>query len=148
MPQISKRPLSRIIYERIFKIFIEVIVDIKDKKESEDFLKDFLTPTERIMLAKRLTIAILLSKNYDYDTIHKVLHVSNTTISSVNNYIKFSGEGYRKVIDKFLKKEAIKDLLSSIVEDVASLGSIGGKGSYVWKTVKKIVQENKRKKPF
>jgi TrpR-related protein YerC/YecD len=96
MAQVSRHPLSKLIYERIFEIFIKSIISIKNKKEAEDFLNDFLTPTERIMLAKRLTIAVLLTKGYDYNQIHKVLHVSTATIAGVNVFLKYTGEGYKK----------------------------------------------------
>lgn len=148
MTQVSKHPLSKAIYERIFEIFIKSIVSIKDKKEAEDFLNDFLTPTERIMLAKRLAIAVLLTKDYDYNQIHKLLHVSTATIGGVNILLKYTGEGYKKVIDKLLKEETIKNLLLSVVEDFAAVGSIGGKGSGAWRDVRRRIQKKRREKPF
>ena len=148
MAQVSKHPLSKAIYERIFEIFIKSIVSIKDKKEAEDFLNDFLTPTERIMLAKRLAIAVLLTKGYDYASIRKILHVSFSTVASVSVFLKYTGEGYKKVVDKLLKEEAIKDFLLSIGEDFAAVGSIGGKGSGAWRDVKKSIQKKRKSKPF
>jgi len=148
MAQVSRHPLSKIIYERIFEIFIKSIVSIKDKKEAEDFLNDFLTPTERIMLAKRLAIAVLLTKGYDYASIRKILHVSFSTVASVSVFLKYTGEGYKKVVDKLLREEAIKDFLLSIGEDFAAVGSIGGKGSRAWRDIKKSIQKKRQSKPF
>jgi len=148
MTQISKHQLSKLVYERIFEIFIKSIVGIKDKKEAKDFLKDFLTPTERIMLAKRLSTALLLAKGYDYTTIHKIIHVGSATISSINNILKNESEGYKKVIGRLLREEAIKDFLLEIVEDFSALGTIGGMGSNIWKDIHKRVYKKRKEKPF
>ena len=50
------------------------------------------------MLGKRLAIAMLLEKGYDHRTIHSILKVSTTTVSSVNFWLQTKGKGYRKVI--------------------------------------------------
>lgn len=43
-----------------------------------------MTPTERIVFAKRLEIALLLHRGKSYDEISKKLNVSSATISSIS----------------------------------------------------------------
>ena len=65
MTQVSKYPLSKDVYDKIFEIFLKTLINIKNKNEGRNLIKDFFTPTERIMFAKRLGIALLLEKNYN-----------------------------------------------------------------------------------
>ena len=104
MSQVSKYPLSKDIYDRIFEIFLKTLINVKDKNEGRNLLKDFFTPTERMMFAKRLGIALLLEKNYDYQTIRGILKVSSGTIASVNLARKYGNQGYNKFIEKILKQ--------------------------------------------
>lgn len=143
MAQVSRYPLPKKIYERIFEILFQSVAKIKNKKEAEEFFNDFLTPTERIMLAKRLAIAVLLSRNYDYRSIRKVLNVSPPTIAAVSIALKYTGEGYRKIVDRLLGEEAIKESLLEVLGDLAELGSLGG--SEVWRGVRKGLKKRKKK---
>ena len=42
--------------------WISNFIEIKNKEEADQFISDFLTPTEKIMLAKRLAIAFYLKR--------------------------------------------------------------------------------------
>ena len=148
MAQVSRYPLSQKTYERIFEILFESILKIKNKEEAEEFLGEFLTPTEKIMLAKRISIAVLLTKDYDYRAIIKTLHVSFPTIAGVSASIKYAGGGYRKVVEKLLKEERVRDILLSVVEGIATVGAVGGKGSGDWWQLKRSIQKKKLARPF
>lgn len=111
MTQVSKYPVSKAVEERIFEILFKVLAGMGEPKEVEQFLEDFLSPVEQIMLAKRLSIAVLLTKGYNYDEIRKVLRVSPPTISQVAISLKYAGEGYKEVVDKLIKEEKIKKFL-------------------------------------
>jgi len=147
MTQVSRYPVSPRVYERIFEIFFQSSTKIRKKEEAEQFFNDFFTPTEKIMLAKRLSIAVLLAKKYDYNSIRKILRVSPPTIAGVSKLMQFS-KGYQLLVGKILKEEAIKNILLDLVEGVAIIGSQGGKGSNIWWEVRKTVKEKKRAKRF
>lgn len=66
----------------------------------ERYIFDLLTPTERIMLAKRLAIAAFLIEGLPYHAISEMLKVSTSTIGRVNLWLKTAGDGYRLVIEK------------------------------------------------
>ncbi len=68
-------------YEKIFSIFYKVLGQTDDKEKFNKILFDLLTPAERIMIVKRIAIIYLLMKDIHYETICKVLKVSNTTVS-------------------------------------------------------------------
>lgn len=148
MTQVSRYPLSGSVYQRIFEIFFESVLKLKNKNEAEIFFTEFLTPTEKIMLAKRISIAVLLSKEYDYRSIKKILHVSFPTIASVNASLKYTGKGYQQVVERLLKEEKINEILLNVAGGIAAVGAFGGKGNYEWRKVKRSIEKKKFEKPF
>lgn len=145
MAQVSKYPISKEIYDRIFEIFLKSLINLKNKDEAEDFVKSLLTPVERIMLAKRLAIAFLLEKNYEYRQIQKVIRVSLPTISSVSSIRKYGNQGYKNIITKILKDEKMNDLLEKTVLKLLEFPAKGSKGSGVWRYLKQEVEKERRK---
>ena len=146
MSQVSKYPLSKETYDRIFEIFLKTLINIKDKEEGNSLISDFFTPTERIMFAKRLGIALLLEKGYDYQIIKSSLKVSSATIASVNQARQYGNNSYRNFISKVQKDELISNFLEELALKFVSLPASGTKGSAVWKQIKKELEENKKKK--
>lgn len=121
MTQVSRYPLRADMEERLFEIFWQVLADLKTAPEIRVFLHDLLTPTERIMLAKRLGIALLLIKQYDYATIREILKVSTTTIAHVALWLKTEGSGYRAALMKIIKKEKQEAFWDSLERTLAQV---------------------------
>ena len=144
MSQVSKYPISKNVYDRIFEIFLKTLINVRDKNEGRNLLKDFFTPTERIMFAKRLGIALLLERNYNYQTIRNILKVSSGTTASVNLARKYGNQGYNKFIEKILKDEQISGFLEEIALKLVSLPASGTKGSGPWKQAKRVLIKRKR----
>lgn len=147
MAQVSKYPISDKVYQRILENFLKTLVEIKTKDEAQEFIKDFLTPTEQIMLAKRLSIALLLEKGYEYRTICKVLRVSFPTVASVSLMRKIDGRGYQLMLKRLLTDEKIKDFLLQIGESLTELMS-KGKGSGTWRYLHQELKTKRREKQF
>lgn len=105
MAQVSRRILPKEVQEKIYEIFWQSLALCKNKNTVASFLEDLLTPTEKVMLAKRVSIAFLLLKGYDYRTINQTLKVSNPTIWLVKTWLKNKGEGYRRILNKILRDE-------------------------------------------
>jgi TrpR-related protein YerC/YecD len=117
MPQVSKIKPNPQISKRIHNILLESLLKLKNQTEVVEFITDLLTPTEQIMVAKRLSIAVLLTKGYTYGSIMDILKVSRSAITSVSNAIALSGKGYQKVVNRLLREQKIKNLLLTI-EDI------------------------------
>lgn len=62
------------------------------------FLRDLLTPSERIMLGRRIIIARLLIAGESYEKIGERLRVSSTTIGRVHRWLKDQFPGLEKAI--------------------------------------------------
>lgn len=146
MPQVSKIPLRENVYQRIFELLVKLLTDSFSKNEAEDLINALLTPTERIVLAKRLAIAILLSKNYTYRDIQKVVHVNKETIARVNMSLRYGGMGYKYFIKRIATEEKIQKFWEQIEDIITSPGTSGGKGSGVWRYLRQEIKAKRRKR--
>ncbi len=147
MTQVSKYLISDEVYERIFDIFVKAFLNLNTKKDITNFLNDFLTPTEQIMLAKRFAIAFLLTKGYSYREISEILRVSTSTIGFVSMDLKLK-KYYRNVVDEIFKDERVEESIEKVVSKVLGILSSGGSKSGSWRSLKSEIENKKRKKPF
>lgn len=145
MTQVSRYPISKKVADRIFEVFLKTLVEIKSNEEADQFISDLLTPTEKIMLAKRLAIAFLLEKGYDYRSIQKIIRVSAPTITSVNIARKYGKEGYRRLISKITRDEKLKDFFENVVIKILNAPSALEKGRGPWSYLRDDVEEQKRR---
>ena len=126
MVQVSKHPLEPKVEGKVEKIFIESVQKVQSLDEVVSFLHDLLTRTEKIMLAKRVAVAFLVIKGeLQYREISKILRVSLGTIAKINSVLSLQGGGYRKILTKILKKQAIRQMLfelSDIIKPVPGKG--------------------------
>lgn len=145
MSQVSKYPISKQISDRIFEIFLNTFVNIRTNEEADEFISDLLTPTEKIMLAKRLAIAFLLEKNYDYRTIQKIIRVSTGTIAFVNLSLHHGSTGYKKLIYKIVQEEKLTGFFETAIIKVLSAPAALEKGRGAWTYLKQKAEEQKQK---
>ena len=145
MPQVSKYPLRKEVFERVFELLLKTIADSHTQKEATQLIDDLLTPTEKIMLAKRLSIAVLLAKNYSYKDIQEILRVSKPTIAFVNLYLKHGRGGYRRFVEKVLKEEKMEGFWAKAADLTLSVGS-KGKGSGDWRYLRQELKKKRWKK--
>lgn len=105
MAQLSKRVLQKNVEEKILDLFWTSISMLSAKEKVALFLDDLLSPTEKLMLGKRLAIAFMLMKGYDYPSINNRLKVSDSTIWNVKTNLTYKGKGYKMVIEQIMNKE-------------------------------------------
>lgn len=77
---------------------------IRGRDATKAFLKELLTPSERIMLGRRIWIARLLLSGWTHADIGEHLEVGPNTIVKVEKWLKKQMPGYRDAI-KGLEKE-------------------------------------------
>lgn len=136
MAQISRRKLSKEIEKRIYHLLFNSLASLSKASNVERFLLDLLSPTEITMLAKRLSIAILLSKGFSYDLIKETLKVSQGTISQVNKTLNSDHSGYKIVVSKAIQDQRLSDLFNKVEENIAGvLPNSNLKGSLVKRSI-------------
>jgi uncharacterized protein YerC len=123
MPQVSRRRLPKQVEERIYESFYKAIT-LLGKEGADLFYNDLLTKTEKVMIPKRLAIAILLSKGRTYAEIKDRLNVTQSTIVSVAKTLEYS-EGYKLAIKKLEKSEAWREMWQDIERTLYRFNSPG-----------------------
>ena len=121
MPQVSKRIPSQVVEERMFEVFEKTFLDLKSVEDARLLLGDLLTRTEKIMVAKRLAIAVLLAKDYDYRSITNILKVSFSTINAILKQQVIDGRGYKKAVDKILKNESLDEFYTQLAKNISKV---------------------------
>ena len=62
------------------------------------FLRDLLTPSERVMLGRRIIIARMLMRGASYDSIEKRLRVGRATIGRVHRWLQDQFPGFETAV--------------------------------------------------
>ncbi len=71
---------------------------VRGRGAVKQFLRDLLTPSERIMLGRRIIIARMLIAGKTYDAIGKRLKVGRTTVSRVERWLHDEFPGYEEAL--------------------------------------------------
>lgn len=121
MTQVSKRLLRKDIEDRVYDVLLESIASVKSKGAVDKLLDDLLSPTEKIMLAKRTAIALLLAKKYNQRTIAALLRVGLETVSKVSRVMQKGSGGYGFVVSSIIRNEKMSIFLEKIDDALAEL---------------------------
>lgn len=114
MPRASRKIISKDLDSELNQNFSYLIASLKDSKEIDNFLKDFLTKEEKKMIPKRLMLHLMLFNNIPDSEIKASLGMSNETIRTYkNNWDSLSRE-YKQIINKISKRKNINDLLKNL----------------------------------
>ena len=79
MPHISQKRVKKEIFLRMNDRFIRSLMDLTERKNARAFFKELLTPTEQIMLAKRLAAVLMLQQNFSFYRVERTLKISPST---------------------------------------------------------------------
>ena len=105
MPHVSRYPIEKDVYFQIIDGFNWLLTDIKSEATMKLFIYDFFTKTERIMLAKRLAVALMISKGYETNLIKQVLKVSTATVYRIREWVERGGKGLQMGLNKLAHQE-------------------------------------------
>lgn len=105
MSQISKRRIHPKVEEKIRRLLVESVALCRDQQVAANFLDVLLTSTEKIMIAKRIAIALMLIKGYSAAEIDEKLKVSLTTIASVKTWLDLKGKEYLGLLNELVKQD-------------------------------------------
>ncbi len=83
--------------------FFDIVAGLKNKQEVVDFFIGLLTPSESLMMARRIQVAKMLIEGLNYETISKKLKVSYQTITKTDRWLHSGDEKYDAWIGERLK---------------------------------------------
>lgn len=124
MPRVSRASLSKTQLEEINQHFTYLISSLQHDTDIEDFLYEFLTPEEKIMLAKRLVMFMMLEKDYPEDSIKHILHLSHETIRTYRNSFADKSPIFQKIIQKLIRREKTKMFFKKLEKVLSILDTI------------------------
>jgi len=81
MPHISKKKLSEYQLDKLYAELIQHINKTVKRDMTSNPLDGLLTQTEKIMLAKRFAVIVMLSRNIPQHEIYEILGMSPVTIN-------------------------------------------------------------------
>lgn len=128
MPHVSRRKLDKNSEVKLLEA-LESVLGRLSKIESREFLFSLLSPTERLMLAKRLGIIVLLSEKVPHSSIASALNVTRETVSRVKLNRELRGEGYDLALEKLTQEKMNKEFRNFLLKLAGY--SIRAAGGYV-----------------
>jgi len=81
---------------------LDIITNLKTKKDTVDFIIGLLTSSETLMIARRIQIAKAILMNKTYDDIRKDLGVSYQTITKTERWLKRGDATRRNTLEKYI----------------------------------------------
>lgn len=114
MPRASKFRVEEKQLENINSHLLFLLTSLDKESETKNFLEEFLTKEEKIMLAKRLVLYMMLKRNYPPHVIQSVLHVSYETVRSYQNHLETKSTKFHELIDKLIKRQETSELFAKI----------------------------------
>lgn len=104
-------PYSLSLKERnkVLNEFYSLVSSLRTRGQIINFFKDLLTPSEAVMLARRIQIAKMLLRGDNYEEIKRKLKVGADTIIRVQRWLKGGFGGYIKSLEKVIKREEARE---------------------------------------
>lgn len=124
MTHISKFKMKDRVKQRISANLANALLE-SGVAQGRAMLDTLLTPTERIMLAKRLAIIVMLEREYSYYRIMKTLKVSTSTIKRLHRNLE---TGQYRFVQRALGKKSSSLTFLELLEVFLAAGmpSIAG----------------------
>lgn len=114
MPRVSKFKLHKERVREITNRFSFLISSLRNSGEIENFLNEFLTKEEKIMLTKRLVLLMMLKRNYSPSVIQSALNVSYETVRNYSNQLPIKNSKFQKTIERLVVKEKTKEFFQKL----------------------------------
>jgi len=119
MPHVSSKKLDPKFLEKLFAKLLTILGQSERKGNLSEVANGLLTSTEKIMLAKRLAIILMLTSNTPHERVAAVLGVSPTTVTKISLGIEI---GKYDAILKISKKEKLD--LEKLIWNIMTVGGI------------------------
>ena len=145
MPHVSKRKLDEEQVDDLFLQIVYVLERASNRGKLKWVLKQLLTPTEKVMFAKRLAVISMLSQNVPIFDIAENLSMSPSTIDIMS--LKFESGRYSDVVKNGLRNRDITDIIR-MIETIGGMMPPRGKGrwKYLGDGFKKSLVEHRLRK--
>ena len=108
MPHLSKRTLDTKLETKLIET-LDLALGKLSKEETKLFLFSLLSPTERLMIAKRFGIAMLIKQGAPQSKIASMLCVTQETVARISLFLQVKGKGYELAFKKLSTEAFMKE---------------------------------------
>lgn len=114
MGRVSKKVIDKKFLDQIEDQLFFLIESLNNRNGINEFMNEFLTREEKIMLGKRLILYMMLYKGMTSKQIHNSLGMSLETIHWYKQTYDDKSELFRKNIEKLIDRERTKEMWSEV----------------------------------
>lgn len=119
MPHLSSIELDKKLSDKLFNDLLDILNRSRKIELMSGVINELLTETEKLMLAKRIAIVLLLNANTPQSSIADILKVSTSTIAKTS--LKMEQGRYRFILNTSKKD---KDDFERIIYDIMTVGGL------------------------
>lgn len=116
MPHVSKHKLEPKREKQLLQSLEIVLSNISRKPEMNTFLYSLFSYTERLMLAKRLGIVLLLKEGFSETEIASALNVTRQTVYRIKQSSEFKNNGYELALKALKKDKQVNELKKMLID--------------------------------
>jgi len=116
MPHLSRFKLNKKAEDELIKNLELILAKLSKEEEMKEFLLSLLTSTERLMLAKRLAMAVLIKEGVAESHISDTLHVTRETVSRMQLFLEARGKGYESAFKKLRNDKLLREFKSFLID--------------------------------
>lgn len=149
MSQISRRFIKPAVLEKIRLLLLDCIARCRDQEMAAAFISALLTNTEKIVIAKRIAIALMILKGRTSEEIQNTLKVSGQTVWTVGGWLRTRGTGFRSLLEDVIKRDQAREAAHrDALDDTKSSALWFGPTNWKTKRAKQWKRVRKTKVPF
>ncbi|MFA6017212.1 MAG: Trp family transcriptional regulator [Patescibacteria group bacterium] len=141
MTRISKYRVEDKVLKKLYFLMFEIISNMDEEERFTAIISELLSPTEKIMIVKRVAIIYLLMKEIDYLVISDVLKVSSRTIAKFHS-IMDEGKEVMSILEAVVGNEKIKDFFEELL--FREPGTYGVNWKSAWRQKFEIERKKQR----
>ncbi|MBI4973765.1 helix-turn-helix domain-containing protein [Candidatus Roizmanbacteria bacterium] len=117
MAQISRYEVKEEVLDRLQCLFFDVVAKQHSKENFLTLLNELLSPTERIMLSKRIGIIYLLEKGVAIHRICKALHMSTSTVAQYILRFRDKKSLINQIVKNVIQREKVKGAIKDVFSE-------------------------------
>jgi uncharacterized protein YerC len=114
--QLSKKQLDIKVEGELIKTLDIILVNINSQNNMNSFLVSLLTPTERLMLAKRIAAIVMIKEGLTQSQISSSLHLTQATVSKLELMAKANGEGFDLAFSILEREKIFSDIKNTLIK--------------------------------
>lgn len=122
MPHVSFNKLADGEKKALYRSLVKALEKSFSDRRGFEVLQEFLTRTEREMLAKRFAVIALLKREVPASKIANVLKMSRVTIDTMA--VKYEAGKYDKLIQAALREKNVMDILEDVFDKLNTAGGL------------------------